>query len=112
MYGLTREDKEDRDGLDESAVRIDAIIEEEIQKGVRPSKVVVGGFSQGGAEALHAALRNPRPLGGVVALSTWLPLRADYPAALSPAARTLPILQVRALISSLPVFIPSGPIVD
>ena len=52
------------------------------------------GFSQGGAIALHVALRSPVPLGGCVALSTWLPLRSEYPKALSPHARSVKILQI------------------
>lgn len=42
---------------------------------------MVAGFSQGGAIALHCGLRRQKPLAGIVALSTWLPLNKDYPAA-------------------------------
>jgi predicted esterase len=61
-------------------------VQKEIDAGVAPSQIVVAGFSQGGAVALHTVLRSPHALGGCVALSTWLPLNADYPAKLSPAA--------------------------
>lgn len=54
----------------------------------------MAGFSQGGALALHYALRSPHQLAGCIALSTWLPLSADFPQALSPTAASLPILQV------------------
>ncbi len=47
----------------------------------------------GGALALHYSLRSPHQLAGCVALSTWLPIRADYPAAMSAAGQSLPILQ-------------------
>jgi len=73
---------------------VNTIVQQEIDKGVSPSRIVLAGFSQGGAVALHTALRSTHTLGGVVALSTWVPLRADYPAAFSSATATVPILQV------------------
>jgi predicted esterase len=76
---------------------VNQIVQQEIDKGVKPARIVIAGFSQGGAVAFHAALRSPHALGGVVALSTWVPLRADYPAAFSPAAAHLPILQVKKI---------------
>jgi len=56
--------------------------------------MVLMGFSQGGALALHVALRSSYALGGVVALSTWVPLRDDYPDALSSSMSKVPVLQV------------------
>ncbi len=94
IYGLDESDPEDADGFARSAARIDAIIQGEIEKGIDPKKIVVAGFSQGGALSLHVTLRSSHSLGGCVALSTWLPLRASYPASLSSAAASLPILQV------------------
>lgn len=73
---------------------MNAIIQKEIDGGVKPSRIIVAGFSQGGAVAFHTALRSSHALGGCVALSTWVPLREDYPAALSENAKTLKILQV------------------
>lgn len=57
-----------------------------------PNRIVVAGFSQGGAIALTAALRSPQPLAGAIALSTWLPLAESYPAALAPEATATPVL--------------------
>lgn len=94
IYGLSETDEEDRAGFNESADRVNAIVQAEIDKGVDPKRIVVAGFSQGGALALHTVLRSSHTLGGCVALSTWVPLRADYPAALSPAAKGVRILQV------------------
>jgi phospholipase/carboxylesterase len=95
IFGLSVSDKEDRDGFDESAQRINSIVQQEIDKGMDPKRIVLAGFSQGGAVALHTALRSPHALGGCVALSTWLPLRDEYPGALSSAARGLRIMQVQ-----------------
>ena len=95
IYGLTEEAKEDRDGFNESADRVNSIVQQEIDKGIDPKRIVLAGFSQGGAVVLHTALRSSHALGGCVALSTWLPLRDDYPVALSASAQeSLRILQV------------------
>ena len=53
------ESEEDRQGFDESTARITRIIQAEIDKGVPPEKIIVGGFSQGGALAFHDSLRFP-----------------------------------------------------
>eukprot|EP00981_Chlorochromonas_danica_P003411 scaffold651_cov174-Ochromonas_danica.AAC.20 len=85
---------EDVEGFNESSTRINQIIQKEIDQGVSPQQIVVAGFSQGGALAFHVALRSNHVLGGVVALSTWVPFAKDYPAKLSDNARQLKILQV------------------
>ena len=87
-------DKEDRAGFDASAARVNQIVQKEIDGGIPAHKIVIAGFSQGGALALHVALRSAHALGGCISLSSWLPLRADYPAHLAPTAANLPILQV------------------
>ena len=55
---------------------------------------MIAGFSQGGALALHTSLRSKHKLGGCIALSTWLPLRDDYPTAFSEYATSMPLLQI------------------
>jgi phospholipase/carboxylesterase len=58
---------------------------------MRTQRIVLAGFSQGGAIALHTALREPRALGGVVALSTYLPLAATLAAERGAANARVPI---------------------
>jgi len=95
IHGLDSEAPEDSAGFAESADRINKIINQEItDHQIDPKRIVVAGFSQGGALALHVSLRFPEALGGCVALSTWLPLREDYPAAFSASQAALSILQV------------------
>jgi predicted esterase len=94
VYGLEYSSPEDKEGFTHTYNRIDKIVQAEIDKGMNPKKIIVGGFSQGGASALHYSLRSPHSLGGCIALSSWLPLRSEYPGVLSPAAATMPILQV------------------
>lgn len=61
------------------------------------ARIILAGFSQGGAIALHAALRYPQPLGGVMALSTYLPLHESVASEASAANRNLPILMCHGL---------------
>lgn len=66
--------EEDADGITASADLLEALIGRESEKGIDPTKIVVAGFSQGGAIALHTAVRHQHKLAGVMALSTYLPL--------------------------------------
>ena len=91
---MDQNSKEDVKGFETASARINAIIEKEIANGIEAKNIIIAGFSQGGALALHTALRSEHKLGGCIGLSTWLPLRADYPAALSTASKSLDILQI------------------
>ncbi len=57
--------------LVESAEKIQLLIDREIERGIDSRRIIVAGFSQGGAVAYHAALTYPEPLGGILALSTY-----------------------------------------
>lgn len=74
IVGLSPSDPEDEAGYNESVSRIHRIINAEVEKGIPSTKIVVGGFSQGGAIACLSALSYPQALGGVIAFSSWLPL--------------------------------------
>jgi len=76
LYGLTPGSQEDEEGIRASQNYINSLIKIEIDKGIPPSRIVLAGFSQGGAIALHTALRYPQKLAGVLALSTYLPLKS------------------------------------
>jgi phospholipase/carboxylesterase len=83
---------EDDAGIRASAAAVTTLIDREIERGMEPSRIVLAGFSQGGAIALHTALREPRRLAGVLALSTYLPLAASLASERSAASAGLPIL--------------------
>ena len=83
---------EDAAGIRASGERIRALVEQQIATGIDARKVVIAGFSQGGAVALQAGLRHPTRLGGILALSTYLPLRDVVAQEVSAANRDLPIL--------------------
>lgn len=79
-------------------MRIDDIINKQgIQAGVKPSRVAVGGFSLGGALALHVILRSKHKLAGCAVASGWLPLENDYPVHLSAEACKTPICMSHGL---------------
>lgn len=83
--------REDPDGVHESAKLAEALIARENARGIDDDRIVLAGFSQGGAIALHAGLRHPRPLAGILALSTYLPLAATFAAERSPANVNTPV---------------------
>ncbi len=97
IYGLTPISREDAAGIRASQAEIDALIAQEINRGIAADRIVLAGFSQGGAIALHTALRYPRPLAGVLALSTYLPLKNDLAAEKSPANQQLPIFMAHGV---------------
>ena len=65
---------EDEAGIRESQGALENLISDQAKRGIPAGKVVLAGFSQGGAIVLHTALRHPERLAGVMALSTYLPL--------------------------------------
>ena len=71
---LDRGGAQDEDGIRQSALMIGSLIERENKRGIKSERIIIAGFSQGGAVALHTALRYPEKLGGLLALSTYLPL--------------------------------------
>lgn len=83
---------EDAAGIAASAEQVEALIARERDRGVAESRIVLAGFSQGGAIALHAGLRRTGRLAGILALSTYLPLRDRLAAEAAPDARATPIL--------------------
>lgn len=87
----------DEKGVRESQALITALIEREEKRGVAPGKVLLAGFSQGGAIALHTGLRHPQRLAGILALSTYLPLAESLPDEGSPANKSTPIFMAHGV---------------
>ena len=71
--------RQDKAGILRSAELIREIIDEQIQQGIARDKIVLAGFSQGGAMALHIGLRETNGLAGIMALSCYLPLADELP---------------------------------
>lgn len=94
IHGIGSSYPQDEAGVRASAVRVQQLVETERERGVASERVILAGFSQGGAVVLHAGLRSPEPLAGILALSTWLPLAQTLEAELQPQRRATPILML------------------
>ena len=75
LFGLQSSHPQDAAGIALTQTYIESLIAQENQRGIANHKIVIAGFSQGGAIALHLALRQQQALAGVLALSTYLPLQ-------------------------------------
>lgn len=84
---------EDEPGILESAELTEQLIARENERGVEPERIILAGFSQGGAIALHTGLRHRQRLAGLVALSTYLPLGDRLPDELAEANHDTPVFQ-------------------
>lgn len=93
LRSLDPNEPEDELGINAACKRIHELISDQEKMGVASERIMLGGFSQGGALALYSALKFPKKLAGVVALSCWLPLFRSFPAAASEANKSTPILQ-------------------
>ena len=80
--------KVDEAGVLASADAVDALIEREIARGIPSERIIIAGFSQGGAVAYQAALRHPKPLAGLLTLSTYMAM----PVSPSEANASLPVM--------------------
>ena len=83
--------REDETGVRASQAQLEGLIAREKQRGIPAERIVLAGFSQGGAMALHTGLRHPERLAGVMALSCFLPLAHLVAGEVSPANRATPI---------------------
>jgi phospholipase/carboxylesterase len=83
--------REDAAGIVKSQQDIEALIANEVARGIHPSKIVLAGFSQGCAVALHTGLRHPAKLAGIMALSGYLPLANTVTAERNAANASTPI---------------------
>ena len=81
----------DETGVLESVAQVDALIAREGARGIPASRVILAGFSQGGAVTLAAGLRRREPLAGLVGLSTYLPAANGAQAALVDGANRQPV---------------------
>jgi len=83
--------REDESGVRASQQRVEQLIAREQSRGIAARRIVLAGFSQGGAVALHTGLRHGERLAGIMALSTYLPLADQLANEASAANRSVPI---------------------
>ena len=96
---------QDDAGIRASVARVEALIARENARGIPAERIVLAGFSQGGAVVLAAGLRHAQKLGGIVALSTYLPLVPSLAGEAAAANREIPIFMAHG--SQDPVVVPA-----
>ena len=91
IFGFDARAPQDEAGIRRAIDAVEALIAREHERGVPSERIVLAGFSQGGAVALAAGLRHAQPLAGIVALSTYLPISATLAPERSAANAHVPI---------------------
>jgi phospholipase/carboxylesterase len=91
IAGVDLVSRQDESGMRASIANVDALIARENERGIPTERILLAGFSQGGAIALSAGLRHARRLAGVIALSTYLPMQGSVAAERSEANAGLPV---------------------
>jgi phospholipase/carboxylesterase len=85
--------RHDEAGIRRSAMQVEALLAREVERGVPSHRIVLAGFSQGGAIALHVGLRHAQRLAGLMALSCYLVLEASLATECHPANADTPVFQ-------------------
>ncbi len=93
IVGFDIASKQDETGIRATLGEIERLIAREVERGVSAQRIVLAGFSQGGAIALAAGIRHANRLAGIVALSAYLPLHEKTAAELSATNRATSIFQ-------------------
>ncbi len=104
IFGADLVSRQDAVGIRASEQAVTALIEREIARGIPASRIVLAGFSQGCAIALHTGLRFPQTLAGIMALSGYLPLAEHFATERAPANAHTPIFMAHG--NQDPVVIP------
>lgn len=122
LFGLSKDSPQDAAGIETSRTEIEALIAYANTLGIPTHRIALAGFSQGGAVALHTALRHKHTLAGVLALSTYLPLKQALPAQKSVENQSTPIfmahgnadevIRIETALSSRQQLLDSGYAVD
>jgi len=101
IVGFDLKDREDLNGVNASTLLVNALIAEQIATGIPSTKIIIAGFSQGGAIALHAGLRYHLPLAGILGLSTYLPLTDVISTEKHPVNQSIPILMMHGTFDTV-----------
>lgn len=98
ILGTDLVQREDEQGIETSSRQVEALITREVERGMPRARIVLAGFSQGGAITLHTGLRQREPLAGLLALSTYLPLAERFDAERDPASASVPIFMAHGRV--------------
>ena len=97
ILGFDRLTAEDTAGFRDTDARVAELIGREIERGIPAARIVLAGFSQGGAVSLYTGLRYPERLAGLLALSCYLPLAGTLATEGAPANAGAPIFMAHGL---------------
>lgn len=101
LYGLTLQTKQDEAGMRAMQQEIESLIEAEQAQGISADKIVLAGFSQGGAMAFFTGLRYPKRLAGILALSTYVSLKEKLADEAHKANKDTPIFMAHGSFDSI-----------
>lgn len=101
IMDISFEGRVDNKGIDQSALAIDELIQKEMQQGIPAEHILLAGFSQGGAMALHIGLTYAHKLAGIVALSTYFPTLGNMQSKLSPKNQSIPIFMAHGTMDAV-----------
>jgi phospholipase/carboxylesterase len=104
IIGIDRRSAEDFKGIGESAEAIGGLIHREHARGIASDHMLLAGFSQGGAMALHFAVRHPDAFAGIIALSSYLPLARELNGTRAAANQATPIFMAHGTQDSVVPF--------
>jgi phospholipase/carboxylesterase len=97
IVGIDRRSAEDFTGMQATAASVQRLIAQQSEAGIPAERMVIAGFSQGGAMALHIATRAEQRFAGVIALSCYLPLAKELAASRQPANDATPIFMAHGI---------------
>lgn len=98
ISGMEIAQKQDETGIRASIGLLDELIDHERSRGIASENILIAGFSQGGAIALAGGIRHAQRLGGIVALSTYLPIAEKTDAEAAAANRDVPIFMAHGTL--------------
>ena len=104
ITGLTLDHRQDFSGLEQSRYQIDALIECEIKKGIKPERIMLGGFSQGGALAIATTLQSPYPLAGLIVLSSYFACIDQISQRVTPISLSVPIMMAHGTLDPVVMY--------
>ena len=90
--------RQDETGIRSSIVLLEELVAREVERGIACENIFLAGFSQGGAIVLAGGIRHAQRLGGIVALSTYLPMAEKTDAEASAANRATPIFMAHGML--------------
>jgi len=99
ILSLDTAGRADAGGVQQSTALLEALVESEIERGMMPGKIVIAGFSQGGAIAINTALRARHKLAGLMALSTYIALPGEVGVGVD--SRDLPVFMAHGSLDPM-----------